>query len=295
MRNIEARSICHAHTDGWVDSTTSAVELPSAKNIQSVANVVVEKYSPKNSIGSVDHSTGFSYGFDGGLYLAAEPSVSLGVSVSYDTSTTQTIDDLEIVASTANGIPEWKYTGQNLPTAHYNLIVDFSHTEAPSIMHRECVVDQSWIWCVPNPSGSYRLFDETEVTTSIMYYKEGFLQLFSKYANHTTTKRVSFLMMPPPRSEQLWMMDVAPYSDQVNSMLASTHSRFWNKDDHEFKLADTSDNSRITIQQFIDDFEQDLENKKRSWQSRQLYGPYTFTFYKVGDPDAVYEFTFSAK
>lgn len=293
MRDVSGASICHAHDGKFVDSTTTAVDLPDAGSIVRLAKVAVEEYSPKNSIGSQDHSQGFSYGFDGGLYLAAEPSVSLGFSVSYDSSTSQTIDDLEIVASSANGTPEWHYKGQNLPTAHYHLISDFSHTEAPSILSRECMVDQSWIWCVPKPSGSYRLFDETKITTSILYYTEGLFQLFSKYANHTTTKRVSFLMMPPPRSEQLWMMDVSPYSEQINTMLSSTHSRFWKKDDHEFKLADTSDDSRITIQQFITEFEQDLKNKKRSWQSRGLNGPYKFTFYKVGEPDDVYDFTFS--
>ena len=205
MRNIEARSICHIHTDDWVDSTTSAVELPSAKNIKSAANVVVEKYSPKNSIGSVDHSTGFSYGFDGGLYLASDPSVNLGFSISYDTSDTRTYDDLEIIASSMNGIPEWKYIGQNLPEAYYNLILPSSHSEAPSIMRRECEVDQSWIWKVTNPSGSYRLYDETNVVTTAMYYENDALEAHSHFVNRTTTKRVSFLMMPPPRSQQLSM------------------------------------------------------------------------------------------
>ena len=295
MRDITGQSICHAHDEKFIDSATTAVELPDAESIVRLSNVAVVESSPKNSIGSQDQSHGFSYGFDGGLYFASEPSANLGFSVSYDSSTTQTIDDLEIIASTANGIPEWKYIGQNLPSAHFNLIVDYSHTEAPSIMRRECIVDQSWIWRIPNPSGSYRLFDETEVTTSIMYYKEGFLQLFSKFANHATTKRVSFLMIPPPRSEQLWMMDVAPYSEQLNTMLSNTHSRFWKKDDHEFKLADTAEDSLITIQQFIDDFKRDLENKKRSWQSRGFYGPYTFTFYNVDHPDTAFDFTFSAK
>ena len=285
MRNIEARSICHAHTDGWVDSTTSAVELPSAKNIQSVANVVVEKYSPKNSIGSVDHSTGFSYGFDGGLYLASDPSVNLGFSISYDTSDTRTYDDLEIIASSMNGIPEWKYIGQNLPEAYYNLILPSSHSEAPSIMRRECEVDQSWIWKVTNPSGSYRLYDETNVVTTAMYYENDALEAHSHFVNSITTKRVSFLMMPPPRSQQLWMMNVAPYSDELNSMLATTHNRFWKKDNHEFTLNDTTDDSRITIEQFINDFQRDLNNKRHTWKNRNFKGTFTFSYYNVNDAD----------
>ena len=285
MRNIEGRSICHAHTDGWVDSTTSAVDLPSRKNVKSVANVVVEKYSPKNSIGSVDHTNGFSYGFDGGLYLAAEPSVNLGFSVSYDTSDTRTYDDLEIVASTLNGTPEWKYIGQNLPEAYYNLILPSSHSEAPTIMRRECEVDQSWIWKVPNPSGSYRLYDETDIETSIMYYKNDALEAHSYFVNLTTTKRVSFLMMPPPRSQQYWMMNVAPYSDELNSMLSTTHNRFWKKDNHEFTLNDTTDDSRITIEQFINDFQRDLNSKRKTWKNRNFTGTYTFSYYNVNADD----------
>ena len=286
MRDIECRSICHAHDGSFVDSSTEVVDLPNANSIVKLANVSIEKSSPKNSIGSSDKTDGFSYGFDGGLYLAQEPSVNLGFSVSYDSSTTQTIDDLDIVASTANGLPEWKYTGQNLPDTFINLILDYSHSEAPTIMRRECEVDQSWIWRVPNPQGSYRLFDETMVTTSIMYYSTGFFRANAHFANHSTTKRVSFLMIPPPRSEQLWMMNVSPYSDQLNSMLANTHSRFWNKDDHEFRLSDTSDDSRISIEQFLNDFQQDLNSKCHTWKNRGFLGTYTFSYYNVDEVNA---------
>ena len=283
MRDIASLSICHAHTDDLVDSATSAVNIPDANSIKSVAGAVVEKYSPKNSIGSVDKTDGFSYGFDGAFYLAKEPSASLGFSVSWDTSTTQSIDDLEIITSTANGIPEWRYVGQNLPEAYYNLFYDTSHSEAPSIMRRECEVDQSWIWKVPNPTGSYRLFDETKVTTAVMYYENGFFEVYAQYANNATTKRVSFLMMPPPRCQQKWMMNVAPYSDELNSMLATTHSRFWKKDDHEFTMNDSSQDSRITIEQFINDFKRDLNSKRFTWKNRNFTGKFTFSYYNIDD------------
>ena len=285
MRDIASLSICHAHTDDLVDSATSAVDIPDANYIESVAGVTVEKYSPKNSIGSIDKTDGFSYGFDGAFYIAKEPSVSLGFSVSWDTSTTQSIDDLEIIASTTNGIPEWRYVGQNLPEAYYNLFYDTSHSEAPSIMRRECEVDQSWIWKVPNPTGSYRLFDETKVTTAVMYYENGFFEVFAQYANNATTKRVSFLMMPPPRSQQKWMMNVAPYSDELNSMLATTHSRFWKKDNHEFTLNDTSEDSTISIEQFINDFQRDLKSKRFTWKNRNFTGTFTFSYYNINDED----------
>ena len=283
MRDIEGRSICHTHTDDFISSTTSAVDLPDASSVQSVAGMVVEKYSPKNSIGSVDKTDGFSYGFDGGLCFAADPYVNVGFSVSYDTSTTQSIDDLEIVASTVNGVPEWKYIGQNLPDSYFNLVKEPSHSEAPSIMRRECEVDQSWIWKVPNPSGSYRLFDETEITTCVMYYTNGFFKTYANHVNQTTAKRVSFLMMPPPRCEQLWMMNVSPYSDELNSMLATTHSRFWNKENHEFKLSDTDEDSRITIEQFINDFQRDLNSKRHTWKNRNFTGKFTFSYYIVNE------------
>ena len=283
MRDIETRSICHAHTGNFMDSSKTVVDIPDANSIKSVADVTVQKYSPKNSIGSVDHTSGFSYGFDGGLYMASDPGVNLGFSVSYDSSDTRTYDDLEIIASTANGTPEWKYIGQNMPDAYYNLFYDPSHSEAPSIMRRECEVDQSWIWKVPNPSGSYRLFDETMISTTIMYYTNGFFKVYANFANHATTKRVSFLMMPPPRSQQYWMMNVAPYSDELNSMLAMTHSRFWKKDDHEFTLNDTTEDSRITIEQFINDFQRDLNSKRHTWKNRNFKGTFTFSYYNVND------------
>ena len=292
MRDIEGRSICHVHSNEYVDSSKSIVDMPDADAIKSVAGVVVEKYSPKNSIGSVDKSDGFSYGFDGGLYLAPEPSVNLGFSVSWDTSTSQTIDDLEIVASTADGIPEWTYEGQNLPDAYYNLILECSHSEAPTIMRRECEVDQSWIWKVPNPTGSYRLFDETQITTSVMCLYYSFFEATANFVNQETTKRVSFLMMPPPRSQQRWMMEVYPYNDELNAMIATTHSRYWKKDDHEFVLNDTTDDSRISIEQFINDFKRDLKQKRHTWKNRNFKGTYTFSYYILNDDEEEEPITF---
>ena len=111
------------------------------------------------------------------------------------------------------------------------------------------------------------------------------MKALNKYVNNETTKRVSFLMMPPPRSEQIWVMDVTPYSEELNTMLSTTHSRFWNKDNHELKLADTTEESRISIQEFISDFEQDLNNKRHTWKNRHFLGNYTFSFYNINDPD----------
>ena len=293
MRDLKSQSLCHPHTDAFLDSTETAVEIPNADKVQRVAGAAIEMYAPKNSIGSSDQTSGFSYGFDGGLYIAKEPSINLGFSVSYDSSTTQTISDLEIEASSIDGIAKWTYTGKNLPCPFYTFSGPYEHSLAPNIMRQECLVDQSWIWRIPNPSGSYRLYDETSVTTSLMYAKDGFFRAHARYVNQETTKRVSFLMMPPPRSEQTWVMNVTPYSEELNTMLSTTHNRFWNKDNHEFTLSDSSADSRITIRQFVTDFEQDLANKRISWQNRNFKGSYTFSYYNIDEqPQDVISFEF---
>lgn len=293
MRDLKSQSLCHPHTNDFHDSTETAVEIPNAEKVQRVANAAIEMYAPKNSIGSSDQTSGFSYGFDGGLYIAKEPSINLGFSVSYDSSTTQSISDLEIEASSIDGIAKWTYTGKNLPCPFFTFSGPYEHSLAPSIMRQECLVDQSWIWRIPNPSGSYRLYDETSVTTALMYAKDGFFRAHARYANQETTKRVSFLMMPPPRSEQTWVMNVSPYSEELNTMLSTTHNRFWNKDNHEFTLSDSSADSRITIQQFITDFERDLANKRVSWQNRNFKGTYTFSYYNVNEvPQNIISFEF---
>lgn len=293
MSNIAGKSICHAHTDNFDVYGDDVVWLPSVDQIEQIPGVRVEDYSPRNSIGSVDVSSGISYGFDGGLYLGSEPSVNLGFSVSYDKSTTQTIDNLEIVASTVDGIVSWKYIGNNIPTSRVGGFFQTYHSTAPTIMRRECVVDQSWIWRVPNPTGSYRLYDQTSVTTSLLYPHSLYVYNIDFYYDRVTTNRISFRMAPPPRCEQRWMMDVAPYSEELNKMLSTTHSRFWTPDDHEFKLPDSSDDSRVAIQQLISDFKQDLTRKKKSWQSRNLKGTYNFTYYNVENPDEEFCFTFT--
>jgi hypothetical protein len=88
-------------------------------------------------------------------------------------------------------------------------------------------------------------------------------------------------MAPPPRSQQSWMMNVSPYSDELNSMLATTHSRYWKKDDHEFTLNDTSEESTISIDQFVNDFQKDLNSKRFTWKNRKFTGKYTFSYYNI--------------
>ena len=291
MTDIVSQSICHTDSEDFIESGDGMVIMPNYNEIKPVDGVQVVNYSPKNSIGSVDKTSGFSYGFDGGLYFASEPSANLGFSISYDASTTQTIENLEIVASTADGGVKWNYNGNGLPVGKAG--IPPSHTFAPDIMTRECQVDQSWIWKIPNPSGSYRIYDKTEVHTALHYILNLVVYTCDHYYwNYNPTIR-SFRMAPPPRCEQRWMMDVAPYSEKLNTMLATTHATYWKADDHEFKMADTTDDSRISIEQFVADFKKDLENKKRTWKSRGFNGSYTFTFYKVDDPDAVYDLTFT--
>ena len=291
MTGIVSQSICHTDSEDFIESGDGMVIMPEYNKIKPVDGVQVVDYSPKNSIGSVDKTSGFSYGFDGGLYFASEPSANLGFSISYDASTTQTIENLEIVASTADGGVKWNYNGNGLPVGKAG--IPPSHTFAPDIMTRECQVDQSWIWKIPNPSGSYRIYDKTEVHTALHYILNLVVYTCDHYYwSYNPTIR-SFRMAPPPRCEQRWMMDVAPYSEKLNTMLATTHATYWKADDHEFKMADTTDDSRISIEQFVADFKKDLENKKRTWKSRGFNGNYTFTFYKVDDPDAVYDLTFT--
>ena len=291
MSDILSQSICHTDFEDFTETENGLVILPEYNKIKPVDGVKVANYSPKNSIGSVDKTSGFSYGFDGGLYFASDPSANLGFSISYDASTTQSIDNLEIVASTADGGVKWNYNGNNLPVGKAGILP--SHTFAPDIMTRECEVDQSWIWQIPNPSGSYRIYDKTTVTTCIHYIFNLVVYTSDYYKHQNTYKTVSFRMAPPPRCEQRWMMDVAPYSEKLNTMLAATHAKYWKADDHEFKLADSSDDSRISIEQFVNNFKKDLESKKRTWQNRGFNGSYTFTFYNVDDPDAVYDLTFA--
>lgn len=284
MRNIAGKSICYAATESIDNNSNDVVELPNGDNIASLPNVSVMEYAPKNSVGSTDHYCGISYGFDGGLSFGSETSWNLGMSVSYDKSTSQTIDDLEIKASTKSGIPTWQYIGNNLPGTHLGWSSN-SHDIVPSIMSEECEVNQSWIWRVQNPTGSYCLYDETQVTTCILSFELGFFRTYEVYNDRTTTKRVSFLMLPPPRYEQCWIRDVQPYSEAVNNLLGSLHSRFWNSNDYEIRLPDSSMESDITIKQFINDFRQDLQDKKMIWHNRGMVpegNKYTFHFYKKG-------------
>lgn len=284
MRNIAGKSICYAATESIDNNSNDVVELPNGDNIASLPNVSVMEYAPKNSVGSTDHYCGISYGFDGGLSFGSETSWNLGMSVSYDKSTSQTIDDLEIKASTKSGIPTWQYIGNNLPGTHLGWSSN-SHDIVPSIMSEECEVNQSWIWRVQNPTGSYCLYDETQVTTCILSFELGFFRTYEVYNDRTTTKRVSFLMLPPPRYEQCWIRDVQPYSEAVNNLLGSLHSRFWNSNDYEIRLPDSSMESDITINQFINDFRQDLQDKKMIWHNRGMVpegNKYTFHFYKKG-------------
>jgi hypothetical protein len=211
--------------------------------------------------------------------------LALGGNFSFDQSTTQTIDDLEIEVTTADGIPSWKYVGQNLPTSHMNLVLVASHDLAPNILRQECEVDQSWIWRVANPTGAYMIYDRTEIVTSLMYYTDWWVYTKHSYANQYTTKLSTFLMLPPPRAKQSWIRDVVPYSEEVNALLGSLHKKYWDPDNYEMTLPDTDEESRLSITQFMNDFRNDLEDKRLIWHNRGMVpdgNKYIFYFYKKG-------------
>ena len=284
MRDIATKSICYAASDEIADASDTAIILPDATKIPHLSGVNVVDYAPKNSAGSTDYTTGVSYGFDGGLTFGADPALNLGFSLSYDKSTSQTIEDLTIIASTESGVPTWKYVGGNLPGTHWGY-KDNTHDTAPAIMREECEVNQSWIWRVQNPSGSYSLYDETSVTTCILSYETSLFRTNEVYNNCEATSRISFLMLPPPRFEQCWIRDVQPYSEEVNNLLGTLHSKYWNPNDYEMRLPDSSVDSTISINQFINDFKRDLKDKKMIWHNRGLVpegNKYTFSFYKKG-------------
>lgn len=286
MRDITSKSICYAASEDITTENGGMNEITSSDEIKSLSNVRVEEYVPKNSVGSTTVSSGFSFGLDGGLSFGSDTSVSLGAGVSFDTSTMQTIDDLEIQVSTNDGTPTWKYIGHNIPQSHARITPTAAHDTAPSIMRNECEVDQSWIWRVANPTGSYCLYDETTVRTTILSYTNYIFYSKDHYSNESTTKRVGFLMLPPPRIEQVWLRDVQPYSEEVNALLGSLHEKYWNPNSYEFTLPDSSENSRISIQQYINSFHKDLDAKKVIWRNRGLVpanNRYIFSFYLKGD------------
>lgn len=285
MRDISGKSVCYAATEDLANSSNEVVDMPAVNDIKSCADVSVVEYIPRNSAGSTNYATSLSYGFSGGLSFGTNISGSVGLSVNYQKTTSQNISDLDVVASTKSGVPSWNYIGNNLPTASFSLFSENSHTFAPSIMTEECDVDQSWIWRVPNPQGAYCLYDETAVNTTLLSYETGFFRVNEVYSNCTTTKRVSFLMMPPPRYVQHWIRDVQPYSEAVNALLGTLHGNYWNPNDYEIAVPDTNEDSNISINQFINDFKKDLEDKKMIWYNRGMVpegNKYTFHFYKRG-------------
>ena len=289
MRDISGKSICYAASEQITNTADKATDMLDGSQIKMLSNVRVEDYAPKNSAGSMDISTGVSLGLDGGLSFGAETSFSIGGSVSYDKSTTQTIQDLEIKASSSAGLPIWDYIGHNLPQSHTGLFNN-SHDIAPNIMRDECEVDQSWIWRVSNPTGSYCLYDETTITTCMLGFSDYLFYSKDIYTNAETCKRVSFLMLPPPRCEQIWIRDVHPYSEEVNQLLGTLHSKYWNSGSYELTIPDSSEESTLSIHQFCNAFRQDLQDKRMIWHNRDLVpdeNKYTFTFYKKGSSTEV--------
>lgn len=287
MRNINSKSIVHAETDMFNGSKDGIVDITDNTKIDHIQNATIENYSPKNNIGSSDVSHGFSKGFDGGLYLAKEPALNLGFGFSWDTSTSRTGSDLVLEASSINGIAKWDYTGQNLPVAYHTWgDTDYPTKRfAPKIMRSECIVDQSWIWEITNPQGSYRLYDETTITNTILYFRVSGVKFIDNYANQETTKRISFHMPAPPRYLQRWIMHVEP---NVNDgIIRNLHEKFWDADYKDFKLPDESEESLTAINDFIGSFKQDIEKKRPYWIQQKLFGTYKFKYINFDNSDVV--------
>lgn len=294
LRNIFTENACYAATESIDNDSSKITELLDTDEVKALPNARVEEYAPKNSIGSVDKMTGFSFGLNGGLSFGTDTSVGVGMNFSYNSSTTQTIKDLEIRAASYDGVPAWEYIGHNLPISSFNLVLKAAHTAAPNVLQRECEVDQSWIWRVSNPTGLYCLYDKTEVVTSAMYVDDFWVYTRHRYINRSNVRRASFLMLPPPRVKQVWVRDVVPFSAEVNELLGTLHEKYWDSSNYEVSLADTSEDSTLSVTQFINDFKRDLEDKKMIWRNRGMVPAnkkYTFYFYKKGS-DKVEQFDF---
>ncbi len=229
-------------------------------------SVNIEQVSPVNSTsGSSTYTHGFDWSLNSALTFSKDPSLGIGGGVSFSKSWSYDIPDLKMTHSQNGNAPKWGYTAGTRPTSHFGVYV--THTTAKPILRTDCIVSHSWIWKMPNASGTYSFTTNANVRLQTLGYNVGFFKTHPYYNTKSVNCKQTFQLAPPPRYVQEWIMSYTPYSNDVQTTLERQFPKYWKL---AFDLPVVTLNDRTMIDNRINTLINLLNNNRSTLHDKKI-------------------------
>lgn len=160
----------HARLCGYYMSslkTTSALMTQKGGKLSNVAFPAGASPKPETTVGSTSYTDSFSWSLNGTLSVGVaadgpQASLALGGAVEFGSSETRNVSDVNILKNATDGVVEYTYEIQNLPTSA-GLEKD---PYIPEVCRADLSLYSAWVWYVPNAKDNSK--DQYKISISIV-------------------------------------------------------------------------------------------------------------------------------
>lgn len=185
----------------------------------------VEQVSPTNRIGSSTYKETMTWSLNSAFVLGVNSHVSANGGVTMTKEWTRNVPDLNMTFAYNDNNPIWDYVAGTLPKCSHKYGQRTRHEEAVSTLRQDVTLGHSWIWKVKDADKQYSVTTNVEVNLQGMWYDVDYNKDGKK--NFTTKVSKTFTLMPPPRYQQKWIMDITPRNDDMSNYMQTIFPDEW--------------------------------------------------------------------
>lgn len=181
--------------------------------------------SPTNRIGESTYTESMTWSLNSAFVLSADPHASVSGGVTMTKEWTRNVPDLGMVFAYNDDNPVWHYTAGTLPTCSHKVLQRTYHNEAVATLRQDLTLGHSWIWKVKDASKQFSVTTNIDVILQGMWYDSYYGKDGKK--NFTSNVSKTFALVPPPRYQQKWIMDMTPRNDNTSSYMQTIFPDEW--------------------------------------------------------------------
>jgi hypothetical protein len=296
---------------GYMKDIETTNKLSGANLNASTLQLVDAK--PQTTIGESEVTTGMDINIDGDVSGSKEgPDVGLSGGVSFRKDYSTTTEDLEVSQNTVGGsgaesrFPVWSYEGQS-PRKTTQKVIHECHTTVANIQRNDCTVNNSWIWTIKNPSGTYTLDSDVNVITEVMACRNrnNFIGLgdpvffSSQYSGDSSlgldaydynAQSYSIAFVSPCRYLHKYQMNcVSSEGLNVDAYLKEKYPDVWKA---YTSIYSHTDDGLTAMKSILAEFKKILKSDTSFWRDAGYTGTFTIKVKEVGQSKILSEFSF---
>lgn len=259
--------------------------------IENANNYTLMDSKPATTNGSTSYSSGFSWNLGGNVGLTTQPAFSLGLSggVSFNSSTTTSVSDLTVNSHCDGRNAKWSFEAQS--ARNTSSTFKSYHSLVANCQKHTCSVETSWIWKVPDATGTYNLKGDVDIETEIyVYHTKGLVDVVN-HDNQHNYYTCSLALNPPCRYVQTWKLSCVSGNttdEAIDSFLKNKYPS-WSE---TLKLYSVYDNNDV-VEKYWENFIKLLNSDKQDWRDKHHTGTFTFKIKKEGDTNYLHEYVFT--